>query len=172
MVTWLLASRSKSTHDTRHGTMFPVLTEVDGSMAPLKELDDSTKGLESWHWAGLLWNCSIRITNTKGSYLYPCPNMSPSRQRLQHSLPKLMPQHQFPSRTRHQFVPYLHSSHIITYSRMLYLPSVKQSFCRMMTRSRPQTFLPNVLRKTSFWMVLSYQTQPTCQSQSYTNFWC
>jgi hypothetical protein len=25
----------------------PVLTEVDGSMAPLEELDDSTKGLES-----------------------------------------------------------------------------------------------------------------------------
>jgi hypothetical protein len=24
----------------------PVLTEVDGSMAPLEELDDSTKGLE------------------------------------------------------------------------------------------------------------------------------
>jgi hypothetical protein len=24
----------------------PILTEVDGSMAPLEELDDSTKGLE------------------------------------------------------------------------------------------------------------------------------
>jgi hypothetical protein len=31
-----------------------VLTEVDGSMAPLEELDDSNKGLESWHRAGLL----------------------------------------------------------------------------------------------------------------------
>jgi hypothetical protein len=29
----------------------PVLTEVDGSMAPLEELDDSTKGLEVWHGA-------------------------------------------------------------------------------------------------------------------------
>jgi hypothetical protein len=32
-------------HDTRHDTRLPVLTEVDGSMIPLEELDDSTKGL-------------------------------------------------------------------------------------------------------------------------------
>jgi hypothetical protein len=48
--------------------------EVDGSMAPLEELDDSTKGLEGWRKAGLLWNGSIPISNTKGLYLYPCPN--------------------------------------------------------------------------------------------------
>jgi hypothetical protein len=30
-------------HDTRHDTRLPVLTEVDGSMAPLEELDDSTR---------------------------------------------------------------------------------------------------------------------------------
>ena len=29
----------------------PKLTEVDGSMTPLEELDDATKGLESWHGA-------------------------------------------------------------------------------------------------------------------------
>jgi hypothetical protein len=28
------------------------------------------EGLESWHGANLLWNCSIPITNTKGLYLY------------------------------------------------------------------------------------------------------
>jgi hypothetical protein len=28
--------------------------EVDGSMAPLKELDDSTKGLDVWHRAGFV----------------------------------------------------------------------------------------------------------------------
>jgi hypothetical protein len=28
--------------------------EVDGSMIPLEELDDSIKGLEGWHAAGLL----------------------------------------------------------------------------------------------------------------------
>jgi hypothetical protein len=34
-------------HDTRHDTWLPVLTEVNGSMNPLEELDDMTKGLES-----------------------------------------------------------------------------------------------------------------------------
>jgi hypothetical protein len=34
-------------HDTRHDTRLSVLTEVDGSMNPLEELDDTTKGLES-----------------------------------------------------------------------------------------------------------------------------
>jgi hypothetical protein len=76
-------------------------------MAPLEELDDSTKGLESLHGAGLLWNCSIPITNIKGSYLYPCLNTTPSRPRLQHLLPKLMPRRQCTSCTRHQFVPSL-----------------------------------------------------------------
>jgi hypothetical protein len=28
--------------------------EVDGLMAPLEELDDSTKGLEVWHEAGFV----------------------------------------------------------------------------------------------------------------------
>jgi hypothetical protein len=32
------------------------------------------EGLESWHDTGLLWNCSMPITNTKGSYLYPGSN--------------------------------------------------------------------------------------------------
>jgi hypothetical protein len=41
-------------HDTRHDRRLSVLTEVDRSMAPLKELDDSTKGLHSWHGAGLV----------------------------------------------------------------------------------------------------------------------
>jgi hypothetical protein len=97
-------------------------------MAPLEELDYSTKGLEGWHGANLLWNCSIPITNTKGSYLYPCPNTTPSRPRVQHLLPKLMPQRQCLSCTRHQFVPSLHSGHVITYSRMLPFPSAKQPF--------------------------------------------
>jgi hypothetical protein len=34
--------------------MLPVLMEVDGSMARLEELDDSTKGLEGWHGAGFV----------------------------------------------------------------------------------------------------------------------
>jgi hypothetical protein len=46
-------------------------------------------GLESWHGASLLWNCSIPITNTKGSYLYPRSNTTHSRPRLQHLLPEI-----------------------------------------------------------------------------------
>jgi hypothetical protein len=38
----------------------------------------------------LLCRCSIPITDTKGLYLYPCPNTTPGRLRVQHSLPKLM----------------------------------------------------------------------------------
>jgi hypothetical protein len=73
------------------------------------------EGLESWHRAGLLWNCSIPITNTKGLYLYPGPNTTPSRPRLQHLLPKINTMASCPSRTRHQFIPF----HVITHYRML-----------------------------------------------------
>jgi hypothetical protein len=130
------------------------------------------KGLEGWHGAGLLWNCSIPITNTKGSYLYPCPNTTANRPRVQHLLPKLMPRRQCPSCTHHQFVPSLYSDHVITYSRMLPLPSAKHPFCRMMACSRPQASLLNALRKISCRMVFHYQTRPTSQSLSCTNFWC
>jgi hypothetical protein len=130
------------------------------------------EGLESWDEAGLLWNCSMPITNTKGSYLYLCPNTTPSWPRVQHLLPKSMSWRHCPSCTRHQFVPSLYSSHVIMYSRMLPLPSAKQPFYRMMVRSRPQAPLPNASRKISCRMVFSYQTQPTNQSLSCTNFWC
>jgi hypothetical protein len=66
------------------------------------------KDSKGWHGAGLLWNHSIPITNRKGLYLYPCPNTTPSRPRVQHLLPKLMPRRQYPSCTRHQFVPSLY----------------------------------------------------------------
>jgi hypothetical protein len=85
---------------------------------------------------------------------------------------KLMSRRQCPSRTRHQFVPSLYSSHVITHSWMLPLPGVKQPLCQMMTCSRPQTSLPNALRKTSCRTVLSYQTRPIGQSLPCTNFWC
>jgi hypothetical protein len=45
MVTKLLASDLNPPHDTRHDARLPVLTEVDGSMNPLEELDDTTNGL-------------------------------------------------------------------------------------------------------------------------------
>jgi hypothetical protein len=148
-------------HDTRHDTRLPVLTEVDESMAPLEELDDSTKVLEGWRKAGLLWSCSITITNTKGLYLYSCPNTTSSRSRVQHSLPKLIPRRQCPSCTRHQFVSSLYSGHVITYSRMFPFPSTKQPFCRIMACYRPQVPLPNAVRKIFCRMMFLYQTRPT-----------
>ena len=35
-------------------TRLSELTEVDGSMTPLEELDNTTKGLESWRGAGCI----------------------------------------------------------------------------------------------------------------------
>jgi hypothetical protein len=69
----------------------------------------------------LLCRCSIPITDIKGLYLYPCPNTTPSRLRVQHLIPKLMLRRQCPSRTRHQFVPSLYPGHVITHSRKLLL---------------------------------------------------
>jgi hypothetical protein len=80
-----------------------------------------TRLKDSWVGTGpvLLCNCLILITDIKGLYLYPCPNTTPGRLRVQHLLPKLLSRHQCPSRTRHQFVPSLYPGHVITYSRML-----------------------------------------------------
>jgi hypothetical protein len=53
MVTRLLASDLNPLHDTRRDTRLPVLTEVDGSINPLEELDDTTKDSRVWRKAGL-----------------------------------------------------------------------------------------------------------------------
>jgi hypothetical protein len=63
--------------------------------------------------------CSIPITDIKGLYLYPCPNTTHDRLRVQHLITKLMLRRQCPSRTRHQFVPSLYPGNVITYSRKL-----------------------------------------------------
>jgi hypothetical protein len=53
MVTRLLASDLNPPHDTRDDTRLPVLTEVDGSMNPLEELDDTTRDSKVRRKAGL-----------------------------------------------------------------------------------------------------------------------
>jgi hypothetical protein len=68
------------------------------------------EGLESWHGAGLLWNCSIPITNTKGLYLYPGSNTTPSRPRLQHLLPKFNIMVSCLSRIHHQLASFFVSN--------------------------------------------------------------
>jgi hypothetical protein len=47
------------------------LTEVDGSMTPLEELDDTTKGLESWHGAGCIDLVVYHYYNGRGSIFIP-----------------------------------------------------------------------------------------------------
>jgi hypothetical protein len=67
-------------------------------------------GLESWHGAGLLWNCSIPITNTKGLYLYPSSNTTPSRPWLQYLLPKINTMASCSSRIHHQLASFFVSN--------------------------------------------------------------
>jgi hypothetical protein len=65
------------------------------------------EGLESWHEAGLLWYCLKPNTNTKVLYLYPGPNTTPSRPRLQHLLLKFNTTVSCSSRIHHQFITFL-----------------------------------------------------------------
>jgi hypothetical protein len=44
--------------------------EVDGSMAPLEELDDSTKGLEGWHRADFVVKLFDPLLQTPRVYIY------------------------------------------------------------------------------------------------------
>jgi hypothetical protein len=130
------------------------------------------KDSKGWCKAGLLWNCSIPITNTKGLYLYPCLNTTPGRLRAQHSLTKLMSWCQCPSRTRHQFVLSLCPGHIITYSRKLPSPSANSPSAEWWRITDRKFSLPNPLRRIPCRMALLFQTRPKSQSLSCTNFWC
>jgi hypothetical protein len=98
----------------------------------------------------LLCICSITITDIKGLYLYPCPNTTPDRLRVQHLISKLMLRRQCPSRTRHQFVPSLYPFHVITYSWKLPFLSANGPSAewwhiadRISTESFEEIFLPN-----------------------------
>jgi hypothetical protein len=71
MVTRLLTSNLNPPHDTRHDTRLPVLTEVDGSISPLEELDDTTRDYRIWRKAGVYPRMIVLVTYIQGSYLYP-----------------------------------------------------------------------------------------------------
>jgi hypothetical protein len=134
----------------------------------LKNSTTRLEGLESWHGAGLLWNCSIPITNTKG-YIYTLV------------LTWLLVDHDY-NIYYLKSTPWCHvrlvstinlsSIHVITHSRMLPLPSVEQLSYRMTMYSWSKTPLPNALSKTSCRMVFFCQIRLTCQSLPCTNFWC
>jgi hypothetical protein len=122
--------------------------------------------------AVLLWRCSIPITDIKGLYLYPCPNTTPGRLRVQHLISKLMLRRKCPSCTRHQFVPSLYrtTSTRIPENFLLKVQTVLLPndgvlpTASIFTESSEEIF--------SCWMAFRYQTRPTSQSFSYTNFWC
>jgi hypothetical protein len=128
--------------------MLLVLTEVDGSMAPFEELDDSTRRTRKLAQGWFVVKLFDSILQTLRVHIY---TLVLTWLLVGHDYNiyclKLIPRRQCPSRTRHQFVPSLYLSHVIMHSRTLPPPSVKQLFCRMMTYSRPQTPLPNALKK-------------------------
>jgi hypothetical protein len=134
--------------------------------------NSTIEGLKNWHGAGLLWNCSIPITTLR-VHIYTL------------ALTRLLVDHDYNiyclklTSWRHvRLAPVINSSllHIQAtssrISRMLPLSSMIQFFCRTMMYSRPQTPLPNALRKIFFRMVLFYQTRPIGQSLPCTKFWC
>jgi hypothetical protein len=122
--------------------------------------------------AGLLWRCSIPITDIKGLYLYPCPNTTPGRLRAQHLISKLMFRRQCPSCTRHQLVLSLHPGHVITHSRKLLFTSANNSFAQWWCIANRKHLYRILWGLFPCRMVFCYQTRPTSQSLSCTNFWC
>jgi hypothetical protein len=76
MVTRLLASNLNPPHDTRHDTRLPVLTEVDESMNPLEELDDTTKDSRVWCKAGLYSECFEYLLHTFRVHIYTLSSMT------------------------------------------------------------------------------------------------
>jgi hypothetical protein len=58
----------------------PVLTEVDGSMNPLEELDDTTKGLESFGIKPVCYENVFDYNYIHPGFIFiPCRGMTPGR---------------------------------------------------------------------------------------------
>jgi hypothetical protein len=118
----------------------------------------------------LLWRCSIPITDIKGLYLYLCPNMTPGRLRVEHLISKLMLRHQCPSCTCHQFIPSLYWA---TSSRILenFLLKVQTVLLPNDGGLPTASILAESSREIFFCqMAFCYQTRPTSQFFSFTNF--
>jgi hypothetical protein len=105
-------------------------------------------GLESWHGAGLLWNCAIPITNTKG-YIYTL------------SLTWLLVDYDYNidclilTTCRHVgFVPIINSSlslylvHVIMYPQTFPPSIVEQLFAEWWRITDHRRLLPNALKAT------------------------
>lgn len=62
----------------------PGLTEVDGSMIPLEELDDTTKRTRSWHGAGCIDCDCVFFTRSSCGHIYILTDLTkPERIRLE-----------------------------------------------------------------------------------------
>jgi hypothetical protein len=130
------------------------------------------KDSKGWRKAGILWNCSIPITCIKGLYLYPCPNTTPSRLRVQHLIPKLMLRRQCPSCTCHQFVPSLYPGYVIMHYRKLPFKSANHPSAEWWRIADRKHLYRILWGDFSCRMAFCYQTRPTSQCLSCTNFWC
>jgi hypothetical protein len=120
----------------------------------------------------LLCRCPIPITDIKGLYLYPCPNTTPGRLRVQHLMSKLVFRRQCPSHIRHQLVPSLYRAtspripeNSLLKAQTVPLPndsalSTASILCRILWEDFPSR------------MVFRHQTRLTSQPLSCTNFWC
>jgi hypothetical protein len=120
----------------------------------------------------LLCRCSIPITDIKGLYLYPCPNTTPGRLRVQHLMSKSMFRRQCPSRTCHQFVPPLYRATSPHIPEKLPFIGANSSLAERWCIADRKHLYWILWRDFSCWMVFPHQTRPTSQSLSCTNFWC
>jgi hypothetical protein len=82
-----------------------------------------------------------------GLYLYPCPNTTPSRLRVQHLMPKLKLRRQCPSRIRHQLVPSLYRATSPRISRKLPFKSANSPFAERQHIADCKRPLLNPLRR-------------------------
>jgi hypothetical protein len=127
-------------HDTRHDTRLPVLTEVDGSMNPLAELDDTTRTRKFGVKPVCYENVQLQL-HTSRVHIYTCLNMTPGGLRAQYLIPNLMPKCECLS--IHSSLPFEPRHHATPRNLR------KQSFCRTETNCRPQASPPNLLKKSS-----------------------
>jgi hypothetical protein len=118
----------------------------------------------------LLCNCSIPITNTKGLYLYPCPNTTPGRLRVQHVMSKLMLRRQRPSRIRHQLAPSLYQATSSRIPENLLLKAQTVPLPNYGALPTASILYRILWEDFSSRLVFRHQTRPTSQSLSCTNF--
>jgi hypothetical protein len=139
---------------------------------PSKNSTTRLKDSKVWCKAGFVVKLFDTHYRHQGFIFIPCPNTTPDRLRVQHLIPKLMLRRQCPSRTRHQFVLSFYPGHVITHSWKLPLKSANSPFVERWHIANRRHLYRILWGDFSCWTVFCYQTRPTNQSLSSTNFWC